>query len=192
VDTDRYISSCCTGSRSSSTTRTVGAVVSTLHRTRQRRAGNAIWSLVEGPASRPPSRFLRDSYAEVWETCAVPPDLRRATDLVVDTGRWKTESERYIGVGGRIRVRRPLTAANASGGGFDMAESQHTPITRAAIYARKSTEQQSADADAKSVTRQIADARTFAATKGWLVSDAHVYADDATSGAETAKLVNRQ
>ena len=62
----------------------------------------------------------------------------------------------------------------------------------AAIYARKSTEQPGADADAKSVARQIDNARAFAAAKGWTVADAHVYADDAISGAETRKLVNRQ
>jgi site-specific DNA recombinase len=62
----------------------------------------------------------------------------------------------------------------------------------AAIYARKSTEQRSADADAKSVPRQLENARAFAAAKGWTVADAHVYADDAISGAETRKLVNRQ
>ena len=62
----------------------------------------------------------------------------------------------------------------------------------AAIYARKSTEQNGADADAKSVARQIENARAFAAAKGWTVADAHVYADDAVSGAETRKLVNRQ
>ncbi len=62
----------------------------------------------------------------------------------------------------------------------------------AAIYARKSTEQHGADADAKSVARQIENARAFAMTKGWSVADALVYADNAISGAETARLVNRQ
>ena len=62
----------------------------------------------------------------------------------------------------------------------------------AAIYARKSTEQHGADADAKSVARQIENARAFAAAKGWRVADEHVYSDDAISGAETRKLVNRQ
>jgi DNA invertase Pin-like site-specific DNA recombinase len=52
----------------------------------------------------------------------------------------------------------------------------------AAIYARKSTEQNGADADAKSVARQIENARTFAVSKGWTVADPHVYADDAVSG----------
>ena len=62
----------------------------------------------------------------------------------------------------------------------------------AAIYARKSTEQNGADADAKSVARQIENARAFAASKGWQVSEEHVFADDAVSGAEVRKLVNRQ
>src|SRR5262245_48068434 len=62
----------------------------------------------------------------------------------------------------------------------------------AAIYARKSTEQHGADADSKSVARQIENARTFARAKGWTVPDEHVYADDAISGAEIKKLVNRQ
>ena len=62
----------------------------------------------------------------------------------------------------------------------------------AAIYARKSTEQTGADADAKSVDRQVENARAFAATKGWTIREAHVYNDDAVSGAEVAKLVNRQ
>jgi DNA invertase Pin-like site-specific DNA recombinase len=62
----------------------------------------------------------------------------------------------------------------------------------AAIYARKSTEQYRADADDTSVQRQIANARAFAAQHGWQLRDAHVYADDAVSGAETRKLVNRQ
>lgn len=62
----------------------------------------------------------------------------------------------------------------------------------AAIYARKSTAQDDVDDDQKSVLRQIDNARAFAAAKGWTVSDAHVYADDAISGAEVRKLVNRQ
>ena len=62
----------------------------------------------------------------------------------------------------------------------------------AAIYARKSTEQRGADADSKSVARQIESARAFAAAKGWTVDDAHVYSDDAVSGADPKRLVNRQ
>ena len=56
----------------------------------------------------------------------------------------------------------------------------------AAIYARKSTDQNVAD-EAKSVTRQVENARAFAVTKGWIVKDAHVYVDDGISGAEFAK-----
>jgi DNA invertase Pin-like site-specific DNA recombinase len=62
----------------------------------------------------------------------------------------------------------------------------------AAIYARKSTAQGGVEADATSVARQIDNARTFATAKGWTVIDRHVYADDAVSGAETRRLVNRQ
>lgn len=62
----------------------------------------------------------------------------------------------------------------------------------AAIYARKSTEQNGADADAKSVARQIENAKAFAAAKGWTIAEAYAYADDAVSGADTRKLVNRQ
>src|SRR5262245_37576821 len=62
----------------------------------------------------------------------------------------------------------------------------------AAIYARKSTQQRTADPEAKSVARQIDNARAFAKAKGWRVDDAHVFADDAISGADIRKLVNRQ
>jgi DNA invertase Pin-like site-specific DNA recombinase len=56
----------------------------------------------------------------------------------------------------------------------------------AAIYARKSTDQNVADEE-KSVTRQVDRARTYPATKGWAVDDAHVYVDDGISGAEFEK-----
>ncbi len=62
----------------------------------------------------------------------------------------------------------------------------------AAIYARKSTDQNEADADAKSVARQIESARAFATVKGWTIAESHVYSDDAVSGAEVKRLVNRQ
>ena len=61
----------------------------------------------------------------------------------------------------------------------------------AAIYARKSTRQDVAD-DAKSVTRQIENARAFAIGKGWIVPDEHVYTDDGISGAEVGKLRGKQ
>jgi len=55
----------------------------------------------------------------------------------------------------------------------------------AAVYARKSTDQNVAD-EAKSVLRQIDHAHQYAARKGWTVSEAHVYVDDGVSGAEFA------
>ena len=54
----------------------------------------------------------------------------------------------------------------------------------AAIYARKSTEQQGVAVQVKSITRQIDNARAFAAAKGWTVADEHIYVDDGISGAE--------
>jgi site-specific DNA recombinase len=57
----------------------------------------------------------------------------------------------------------------------------------AAIYARKSTEQNGMADDAKSVTRQIEHARAYAERKGWHVSEEHIYVDDGVSGAEFVK-----
>ena len=57
----------------------------------------------------------------------------------------------------------------------------------AAVYARKSTDQNGVADEAKSVTRQIDHARAYAKLKGWNVADAHVYSDDGVSGAEFAK-----
>ena len=56
----------------------------------------------------------------------------------------------------------------------------------AAIYARKSTEQNGVADEAKSVTRQIEHASAYATRKGWTVAEAHVYVDDGISGAEFA------
>src|SRR5688572_28070440 len=56
---------------------------------------------------------------------------------------------------------------------------------KAAIYARKSTEQTVAD-EQKSVARQVDHARQYAARKGWTVDEASVYVDDGISGAEFA------
>ena len=53
----------------------------------------------------------------------------------------------------------------------------------AAIYARKSTEQNGVADEAKSVTRQVENARGFAESKGWTVADEHVFVDDGISGA---------
>jgi DNA invertase Pin-like site-specific DNA recombinase len=57
----------------------------------------------------------------------------------------------------------------------------------AAIYARKSTEQNGISDEEKFVTRQIDHAREYATRKGWTVSDAHLYVDDGISGAESDK-----
>ncbi|MBS0164746.1 MAG: recombinase family protein [Nitrospira sp.] len=57
----------------------------------------------------------------------------------------------------------------------------------AAVYARKSTEQTGVAAEARSVTRQIENAKAYAAKNGWTVSDGHVYVDDGVSGAEFVK-----
>jgi DNA invertase Pin-like site-specific DNA recombinase len=58
----------------------------------------------------------------------------------------------------------------------------------AAVYARKSTEQNVAE-DAKSVTRQIEHARAFAAARGWPVLEEYI--DDGVSGAVATKLTGR-
>lgn len=57
---------------------------------------------------------------------------------------------------------------------------------RAAIYARRSTEQNVAD-EAKSVVRQVENARAFAGTRGWQVADDLIFVDDGISGAEFEK-----
>ncbi len=57
----------------------------------------------------------------------------------------------------------------------------------AAIYARKSTEQNGVDDQEKSVTRQIEHAKAYAANKGWRVAADHIYVDDGISGAEFSK-----
>jgi site-specific DNA recombinase len=54
----------------------------------------------------------------------------------------------------------------------------------AAIYARKSTEQNGTAEEAKSVTRQIDHAKAYAAKKGWTVHDEYIYVDGGVSGAE--------
>jgi site-specific DNA recombinase len=56
-----------------------------------------------------------------------------------------------------------------------------------AIYARKSTEQIGVSDEEKSVTRQIAHAKLYAAKKGWTVPDELIFMDDGISGAEFVK-----
>ena len=54
----------------------------------------------------------------------------------------------------------------------------------AAVYCRKSTAQDGiADAET-SIARQLEHARLYAARKGWLISEDHVFTDAAISGAE--------
>ena len=57
----------------------------------------------------------------------------------------------------------------------------------AAIYARKSTEQNGVNDEEKSVTRQIDHAKAYAIRKGWTVPDEYIYVDDGISGAEFLK-----
>ncbi len=54
---------------------------------------------------------------------------------------------------------------------------------RAGIYVRKSTAQDNVPEDAKSVVHQDKRCRAFIAQQGWTFLDAHVYVDDAVSGA---------
>ena len=54
----------------------------------------------------------------------------------------------------------------------------------AAIYARKSTDQNGVGDEEKSVTRQIEHAEAYASKKGWTVAEEHIYVDDGISGAE--------
>jgi site-specific DNA recombinase len=54
---------------------------------------------------------------------------------------------------------------------------------RAAIYARKSTEQNDVANEATSVARQVDGARAFIQARGWSLDEMHVYEDDGVSGA---------
>ena len=55
-------------------------------------------------------------------------------------------------------------------------------MIRAALYARKSTDDDRHEAE-KSVTRQREESRRYAEAHGWAVDEAHVYVDDGISGA---------
>ena len=56
----------------------------------------------------------------------------------------------------------------------------------AAVYARKSTEQNGMADEQKSVARQIDHARQYADRKGWTVDESSVFVNDGISGAEFA------
>ena len=53
----------------------------------------------------------------------------------------------------------------------------------AAVYARKSNDQNGVAEEQKSVTRQIDGARAFILDRGWTLDERHVYSDDGVSGA---------
>ena len=55
---------------------------------------------------------------------------------------------------------------------------------KAAVYARKSTDDTDRNEENKSVTRQVERAKAYIASKGWTIVDEHVFADDGISGAE--------
>ncbi len=55
---------------------------------------------------------------------------------------------------------------------------------KAAIYARKSTDDNDRQEESKSVTRQVERATAYAEAKGWIVSKENIYIDDGISGAE--------
>jgi site-specific DNA recombinase len=56
----------------------------------------------------------------------------------------------------------------------------------AAIYARKSTDQSTVAEEARSVARQVENARAYASKRGWTVDDSKIFVDDGISGAEFA------
>lgn len=58
---------------------------------------------------------------------------------------------------------------------------------KAAIYARKSTDDNDRNEENKSITRQVERARAYAQSKDWTVDDEHVFIDDGISGAEFIK-----
>src|SRR5690349_5291786 len=62
-----------------------------------------------------------------------------------------------------------------------------TTLEEAAFYGRKSTDSSHVDEDAKSVPRQIGNARAFAPTIGCTIPDRWVFKDDNVSGAESLK-----
>jgi site-specific DNA recombinase len=55
---------------------------------------------------------------------------------------------------------------------------------KAAIYARKSTDDKDRNPENRSTDRQIKRAREYAQKKGWKVADEHIYKDEALSGAD--------
>jgi DNA invertase Pin-like site-specific DNA recombinase len=58
---------------------------------------------------------------------------------------------------------------------------------KAAVYARKSNDDNDKNEENKSVTRQVDRAKAYAVAKGWTVDPAHVFVDDGISGADFEK-----
>lgn len=57
-------------------------------------------------------------------------------------------------------------------------------LSRVAIYARKSNDDDYKCEDNKSITRQIDHCKSYADKKGWIVSEENIFSDDGISGAE--------
>ena len=89
---------------------------------------------------------------------------------------------------GRARGDRGEARQPGSGSGDQGREEEGVQVI-AALYARKSTEDERTAEDGKSTDRQLALARKFAESKGWAVGETFV--DDGISGAnfERAGLV---
>ena len=61
---------------------------------------------------------------------------------------------------------------------------------KAAIYARKSTDDNDRSPENKSVNRQKDHAKAYAKAKGWTVDPEHVFEDDGVSGADYERRVS--
>jgi site-specific DNA recombinase len=140
------------------------------------------------PPHAPPLPLLRRSVLAM--TAAVVLVIAVAVLTALGSGaialvRWA----RRTGQRPWLLVLGAYVAANIPWG--DRSPTRHTGIEEirmiAAVYARKSTEQNGIGDEEKFVARQIEHAKAYAAKKGWTVDDAHVYSDDGISGAEFKK-----
>jgi len=87
-------------------------------------------------------------------------------------------------------LRISVAPLAATGGGMNRSRQtrERAPAASivAAIYARKSTDQNGVGDTQKSVTRQIEHARAYAERKGWRIDEDVIFMDDGISGAEFA------
>ncbi len=60
---------------------------------------------------------------------------------------------------------------------------------KAAIYARKSTDDSDRNEENKSVTRQVERARAYSEAKGWTIASEHIFVDDGIKAAPSTKTV---